>query len=187
MTDLAKTEASTAGGNARIPFDWRLEGAGAGTLAGHDYSLPCQGPIDTAVLLTYNVLAVDRTLDTAVLLSLFSDRRAGPDDALPHNASDRHGWVGDQVAVASGDAWGSLLWLVYVGKATEEVRESARFYCQEALQWMLDSGVAGSVEVTSEWTAPGRLGLRVLIASPGDLAPAYDATWGLTLETHPNA
>jgi phage gp46-like protein len=52
-----------------------------------------QGAADLALI--DNDLASDRGLETAVLLSLFTDRRAQPDDVPPSgDPADRRGWCG---------------------------------------------------------------------------------------------
>lgn len=67
-------------------------------------------------------LVAENTLRTAVILSLFLDRRADDDDVLPNGSNDRRGWWADTVApmteygigggLASGDRIGSRLWLL---------------------------------------------------------------------------
>ena len=81
-------------------------------------------------------LAVDRTLATPMLVALFSDRRARPDDALPSGvteflvpsaANPRRGWVGDALD-GQGRRLGSLLWLLSREKQTEQTRLRAAAY-----------------------------------------------------------
>lgn len=91
----------------------------------------------------------------AVAVSLFTWRRANPDDALP--GTDRLGWWGDTYATISGDRIGSRLWLLCRSTLTERTVQSAREYAQEALAWLVEDGVATSVEVQAE-----RLGLSAL-------------------------
>lgn len=91
-------------------------------------------------------------LQTAVLISLFTDRRARQDDVLPDpNNNDRRGWWGDLAAPdVDGDKIGSRLWLLEREKTTRNVLERAKQYAKEALQWMLDDGVAVRVDVDVE-------------------------------------
>lgn len=148
----------------------------------------------TEQLATY-ALALESGLATAVLLSLFTDARALPDDELPLGQADRRGWVGDEfqgaadtAASSAGSAgWGSLLWLVLTGKAAPEVPERARYYAAQALQWLVDDGVVGRVDVAAQWvaTASGardRLALRVTLWEPGEVRPVYDVLWGTGLQ-----
>lgn len=87
-------------------------------------------------------------LARAVLISLFTWRRANPDDALP--GSERMGWWGDTHAAIQGDRIGSRLWLLAREKVTPQTLERAREYAREALQWLLDDGVAARVDVEAE-------------------------------------
>ncbi|MNX58007.1 Phage protein GP46 [compost metagenome] len=171
----------------RVPFDWRLTAPGpAQSFPFTDYSSGVAVALDAEALQVY-ALELEDTLSTAVILSLFSDRRAGPDDVLPMHQQDRRGWVGDEF-VGDGfdsrlDSLGSLLWLCYVTKTVVDVRERARFAVKEALAWMLRDGIAGRIDVTTEWTGPqlSRLAVRPTIYKPGQVEPVYDVLWATSL------
>ena len=92
----------------------------------------------------------------AVLISLFTWRRAQPADVLP--AGDRFGWWGDSFAAVPGDRIGSRLWLLSRAKLLPETAAQAKEYARESLQWLLDDGVAAKVEVEAE-----RQGLSTLV------------------------
>lgn len=94
-------------------------------------------------------------LTRAVIVSLFTWRRARQDDDLPGDA--RMGWWGDSFATADGDRIGSRLWLLARAKLTPQTMNRASEYTQEALAWLVDDGVASRVEVEVE-----RLGLSGL-------------------------
>jgi phage gp46-like protein len=119
------------------------------------------GAADLALAET-GALANEAALRTAVVLSLFTDARARPDDGA---AGDRRGWVGD--AFTPEDRYGSRLWLLRREKQTEETRRRAEDYANEALAWLVDEALATDVAVTAEWVARGVLGLAVQIATPG--------------------
>lgn len=99
-------------------------------------------------------LAEDDGLQTAVVISLFTDRRAEASD-LPADATgqDRRGWWGDSFAEVEGDRIGSRLWLLAREKQTQATLLKARDFAKEALQWLLDDGVARAVNVGTEWMA----------------------------------
>lgn len=112
-------------------------------------------------------LASDAGLETAVLLSLFTDRRAEDDDEPPSgDPNDRRGWWADQFAVVEGDLFGSRLWLLDRSKRTNDAVLRAKQYGAEALQWMIDDDVAESVEVNAETTATA-LYIQVIVKRPG--------------------
>lgn len=108
-------------------------------------------------------LLQDDGLETAVILSLFTDRRAADDD-LPTSAQpeDRRGWWGDTFADASGDQIGSRLWLLAREKQTQATLLKARDFAREALAWLVDDGVARSVTVDASWM-PERSGVLVMV------------------------
>lgn len=124
-------------------------------------------------------LLVDDGLETAVILSLFCDRRAEPDDVLPDNSGDRRGWWADAYPAALGDKWGSRLWLLAREKQLPSVLARAKEYAEEALAWMVEDGIAASVEVTAEVVKTGTLGLLVVITKPDAAALKYkfNALW----------
>jgi len=96
-------------------------------------------------------------LETAVLISLFTDRRANVDDALI-NPGEYRGWWGDYVG--NDTPIGSRLWLIKGQKATQQNVILAKQYIQEALQWMIDDGVVAKIDVQTE--ATGRPEHKVL-------------------------
>lgn len=110
-------------------------------------------------------LATEDGLRAAVLVSLFTDRRAEADDPLPGapNSADRRGWWADAWPEVDGDRIGSRLWLLAREKQTVDVLQRAQVYSEEALAWLIEDGVALAVSVTAEWVATGVLGLHVAL------------------------
>jgi phage gp46-like protein len=120
-------------------------------------------------------LATGRELDTAVIMSLFTNRLANDDDLLPSSVSDRQGWWSDTFPVADGDRIGSRLWLLQRETQTQDTLNRAREYAKEALQWLVDDRVAASVDVQAEYNVlrPGALLLGVTITRPDGQAQTY--------------
>lgn len=100
-------------------------------------------------------LAVGDDLLTAVLISLFTDGAADPDDAIPDGSDDPRGWWGGEI--------GSKLWLRMRSKATLSALALVRRDIEQALAWLVEDNVAARVDVATEWTRPRLLGARVLI------------------------
>lgn len=109
--------------------------------------------------------ADDSGLETAVIISLFSDRRAAADDILPEGA-DRRGWWGDVYSGLDGDRIGSRLWLLHREKQLPAVLVKTREYAMEALQWLVEDGIAAAVDVQTEIVRTGVLGLLIEIRQP---------------------
>lgn len=105
-------------------------------------------------------LASGADLETATLISLFTDRLAEGDDQLPANNGDRRGWWAD-TGQPKSNYIGSRLWLLAREKQTNETRLRAEDYATEALQWMLDDRVADRIDIAAEWVALGWLELRI--------------------------
>lgn len=105
-------------------------------------------------------------LPRAVIISLFSWRRAERGDLLP--STDRMGWWGDTYPPAENDRIGSRLWLLTREKITAETLARAKEYAEEALQWMLDDKVAESVTVEVERHGLDRVALGIRLVR-GDL------------------
>ena len=118
------------------------------------------------LVIAANDLQSDEGLETAVLLSLFLDRRAADGDVLPDGETDRRGWWADAVPVVEGDQIGSRLWLLARSKNSPDVLDRAQEYAREALQWLLDDKVAASVDVVAQFIAGRGLGLTVTISRP---------------------
>lgn len=105
----------------------------------------------------------------AVIVSLFTWRRAQPDDQLP--ASERMGWWGDSFPPVAGDRIGSRLWLLSRAKLLPDTVARAKEYAQEALQWLVDDGIATRVEVDAERQGQSTLALACRIYKPGATSP----------------
>jgi len=125
------------------------------------------------------LLAQDDGLQTAVLISLFTAARAAADDPLPDPVAGRGGWWGDALTDIEGDQTGSRLWLLTRAKATADVLVRAREYAAAALAWLVTDGIATTVDVLAEWTAPGVLGLQIAITrtTGTTLAMRFDRLW----------
>ena len=114
----------------------------------------------------------------AVLISLFTWRRANDDDDVP--STDRRGWWADAFAPEQGDKIGSRLWLLARSVLSNQTPAQAELYAREALQWLLDDGVALGLQVSASRVGVGRLDLVVTITrGEGDaLALRFDNVWG---------
>ena len=85
----------------------------------------------------------------AVIISLFTWRRAHDDDVLPNTGMSRMGWWGDSFPPVANDRIGSRLWLLARSKLTDSTAQQAQDYVEEALQWLIDDGVAARVDVSA--------------------------------------
>jgi phage gp46-like protein len=107
-------------------------------------------------------------LESALIMSLFTDRRANTDDPLEKNEPLR-GWWGDTFAEIKNDQIGSRLWLLRREKVLPIVLLRAQAYAQEATQWLVDDMVAESVVIETEVIGErqnGILGIKVTVKRP---------------------
>ncbi|MCP3916137.1 MAG: hypothetical protein GY711_11325 [bacterium] len=116
-----------------------------------------QGGFDLA--LDGDRLAVDAGIVTPVLVSLWSDARVDADELVPDGLSDRRGWWPD----TEDDRHGSLLWLLEREKATVQTAARAEEFARGALQWLLDGGIAESIDVEGSILPHHRLCLDIKV------------------------
>lgn len=136
------------------------------------------------MVLSGAVLDTDGGLETAVIVSLFTDRRARPDDVPPGAADDRRGWWADALPPSvdgqplKDDRIGSRLWLLSREKVTAETVRRARDYCLEALAWLKEVGLARAVEVETE-AQGSRLAALITITRPDGQTETvrFDSLW----------
>lgn len=86
-----------------------------------------------------NDLQSGHELQTAILVSLFTDARAAVTD-VPDINSDRRGWWAANL--------GSLLWLLARAKTTQVNLQNGISYIKNALSWLTAKGIADRVDVT---------------------------------------
>ncbi|WP_424140251.1 phage GP46 family protein [Roseomonas chloroacetimidivorans] len=121
-------------------------------------------------------LAIDGGLKSAVLVSLFTDRRAAPDFVPTDGTTDRRGWWADTY---EGEQIGSRLWQYErakkFGRTTllAEVKKT----CAEALQWLLDDGVAASLTVNTGWLNATTIAVAISITQPNGNLTTFNLAW----------
>lgn len=100
-------------------------------------------------------------LHRSLMVSLFTWRRANPDDEL--DDSERMGWWGDSL---NDEKIGSRLWLLGREKLTNETVKRAKTYAAEATQWMAKRAV-DAVNVHSVRTGVYDMELRIELIVDG--------------------
>jgi phage gp46-like protein len=119
-----------------------------------------------------------QTINELVNISLFTNRRAEADDQVD-DASELFGWYGDSY---NETKIGSRLWLLRRRKSDAETVGAAEYYASEALQWLIDYGIARSVNVEAARIYQGggdTLGLVVTIdqAAEGETLIKFADLW----------
>jgi phage gp46-like protein len=123
-------------------------------------------------------LAEDKTLETAVAISLFTNRRI-TDAELPAGIESKQGWWGDLFPPVEDDQIGSKLWLLERGKITNGTLAAVETYAIEALNWMIEDGVAATVEASADFVegSTDRIQLAVTITRPTGEADVFSLIW----------
>ena len=108
---------------------------------------------DGVDIINVTALQHEDGLHTAVINSLFLDRRADADDPVPAHVTDLRGWVGDGFFV-EGDRMGSKLWMLrFIGKQTSEPGDPLLYWAKtwtgQALAWMVADGICDHIKVTT--------------------------------------
>lgn len=131
---------------------------------------------DTVEVVEYLV----SSLQVAVELSLFTDRRATADEIrqfqIGQERESRRGYWANSLKKYP---MGSGLWLLYRETRSEANLERAKTYCEEALNWLVKEGVADSVEVDASFSGE-KLILVVKITKPDGQSEdfKFDHVWG---------
>jgi len=122
-------------------------------------------------------VAADNGLETAVLISLFSDARATDDMIKPEDRDgDLRGYWGD----LGTESTGSLLWTIKRAKQLQSVAAAARGYAQDALQWMITDKIAERIIVETSYPERGVMLIEIWIYRPGSSNPVvfrYNYEW----------
>jgi phage gp46-like protein len=100
-------------------------------------------------------------LHRSLMISLFTWRRANPDDELDDN--ERMGWWGDSL---NDEKIGSRLWLLGREKLTNETVKRAKTYAVEATKWMNKRAV-DAVNVQSVRTGVYEMELHIELIVDG--------------------
>jgi len=117
-------------------------------------------------------LKADNGLETAALISLFSDKRVSFEQ-LPPNETDRRGWWADLIAQPQGDQIGSRLWILErTGKVLDSTAVEMESMLTEAFNWMIDDGIASAVVVSASRNGNNEIkGTAQIIKQTGENIP----------------
>jgi phage gp46-like protein len=122
-------------------------------------------------------LQTGQDLETACLVSLFSDALATPDFSPTDGTSDRRGWWADYYTPTP---LGSNLWQLERAKTTRANLGLAQRTVQNALQWLIVDGIATSVLVNTQWITSTMMGIAVAITKPNGSQTRFMFGWAWT-------
>lgn len=113
------------------------------------------GIYDLAIDETARDLATTSGLETAIMCSLFSDRRAAPDEVA--DPWKRRGWLGNLLATTPGDNYGSGLWLYEQRRGTSDVLVALNAEAQTSLHWMVEENLAQNIDASFTYDPAKRI------------------------------
>lgn len=118
----------------------------------------------------------DGGLQTAVTISLFTDRRVS-EEQLPPLAESRRGWWGDMFPEIDQDQIGSRLWTLEREKRTTETLRLYEDFTREALNWLIEDGVASTISVSAVYDDNGQLIGDIIITRPEGTESRFQTNW----------
>ena len=128
-------------------------------------------------------LESDDGLETAVIISLFTNRRV-PKAEIPEGLITQEGWWGDIFPDVETDQIGSTLWTFSRSKFNPAIIPPIEDAMRDSLNWMIDDGLAQAIDATASFspvddTSQNRcLLLSVSITKPdGDTSNRFGFLW----------
>lgn len=129
-------------------------------------------------------LALDAGMETSVVISLMTDRRADTFDELPDpQSTDRKGWWGDSL----GGVIGSKLWLRYREKQLRRAMLMIKEDAQAALEWLRADRVAAKTDIRVSNPDLYNVRLMVDVYQPHGkekISYKYDLNWQEQAKMH---
>ncbi len=114
-------------------------------------------------------------LESAILVSLFTDQRASDDYAAPPpSPTDKRGWWGDTYL---GFQLGSRFWQRTRLAKTASTLVLIQKDAQDALGWLITLGAVASFDITAQWLNRTMIGLRIVAHMPNGDALNFRYAW----------
>ena len=118
------------------------------------------------------ILDLDNGLQTAIYISLFTDRRIGEDDEIPDRSNDRRGYWGDTL---EDEPLGSFLWTLDREKITTSLLNKIDTYSKDALNWLIEDGIASEINTIVERDSKNieQINIEIQIIKPDEKSESY--------------
>lgn len=124
-------------------------------------------------------LEIDLSLETQVLISIFTNVEASQAEIKNEGLDFQEGWWADADSLRQPGArkMGSKLWLLSRGKTTQDTLRRAETYVIESLLWLKEAGIVSKITVLASKLSSGVVGLDISLTRPNKLLPAYTRLW----------
>lgn len=126
--------------------------------------------------ITGDDLTADNGLETAVSISLFTDKRVN-DEELPFPETNKRGWWGDMFPDIDQDQIGSRIWTLDRSKVTTETLNRMNELCKESLNWMIEDGISGEIAINSEYNESKHMITTIEISRPDEETQRFSVLW----------
>jgi phage gp46-like protein len=123
----------------------------------------------------------DPGLTTPVIISIFTDARALDGDEIPDGSGDPRGWWGDTYPDVEGHQLGSRLWLLERATSVASTFRFARDRGRDALRWLVEDGIAVSVDCQAERGDTGFLVIVPSVTRPDEDVQRWRDLWNGTI------
>ncbi|MEH6630156.1 MAG: phage GP46 family protein [Halopseudomonas aestusnigri] len=120
-----------------------------------------------------------REIETAVIMSIFTWRRANADDELPEGETSRQGWWADTYTDVPNDKIGSRIWLARRRKMNQTTRVFIYDCIKECLQWLIEDQIAVKIDIETERQGLSTLATKIIIHETSGAVTAlqYSLIW----------
>ena len=125
----------------------------------------------------------DGGLETSIIISLFSNKRISEDQRQELSLRELGGWWGSSLIDPDSDEVGSRFWVLTRAKATIETLRLIEDYAMEALNYLIEDGVASSIEVNASYNQGLTLNLEIQIFRPFNEVSKFSILWDNQLRT----
>ena len=124
---------------------------------------------------------LDDSFETAIRMSLFLDARADESE-VKQTELRRGSWINYELYNVLHEI-GSKLWLLEQKRNTVKVRNDAKGYIRDSLQWLIDDQHAKTIEVEASSTNVYELILTTTITYSADILQSFRfSLWSNTKE-----
>ena len=125
-------------------------------------------------------LLTTESLENSVVMSIGSYARERNLGNVANLKPTVGGWWGD--ALDAKGTLGGYLYEAFPGKLTDSTARSVEKLCSEALAWLIDDGVAKSVDCTAAIANQETMNVNITVKRPegGDEAFLYELNWSAT-------
>lgn len=111
-----------------------------------EFARTADGFYDLVIDTETSDMAVTDGFESAIMVSVFSDRRANEDEVA--DPIKRRGWIGDLVSDVPDDRHGSGLWLYEQRRLDPRTVVGLRLEAEASLRWMIQEGLVKSVSAS---------------------------------------